>query len=409
MIKKFGILALVVCLLLVLLSPALVQAQGELAILGSSAVTEFPSRLTFNLSAQSDVNITDVRLCYSVDRTSFAEVIGEGYVEFTPAAKVDVSWALEMLKFGGLPPGATVTYWWRVTDASGSKLETAPAQVRYDDLRYAWRSLTEGEVTIYWYRGNDTFAQELMSAAQQALERLAEDTGAYLEEPAELYIYASQQDLLGAMVYPQEWTGAVTFTRYSIMAFGIAPGETSWGKTAIAHELTHLVIHQMTLNPYNSLPDWLDEGLAMYTEGLLAPGFTTYLIKAVAEGSLISVQSLSNPFSAYAEEAYLSYAESYSLVEYLISSHGQGKMLALLNTFREGSGYDGALEGVYGFDMDGLDSLWRDYVTEKYQLAPVVEEKGMHPALVAVIVVLAIGLVVALGLVIRSRARRQIQ
>ena len=369
MSKKIKLIFLVLSLFLVLLSPALVQAQGELAILGSSAVTEFPSRLNFSLSAQSNVNITDVRLCYRVDRTSFAEVISEGYVEFTPATRVDVSWALEMMKFGGLPPGATVTYWWRVEDASGSKVETAPAQVRYDDLRYAWRSLTEGEVTIYWYKGNDAFAQELMSAAQQALGRLAEDTGAYLEKPAELYIYASQQDLLGAMVYPQEWTGGVAFTRYSIMAIGIAPGETSWGKTTITHELTHLVIHQMTLNPYNSLPDWLDEGLAMYNEGLLDPGFTTYLNKAIDEKSLISVQSLSSPFSAYAEEAYLSYAESYSLVEYLIATYGQGKMLELLNTFRQGSGYDGALKKVYGFDMDGLDSLWRDYVTGQYQSA----------------------------------------
>src|SRR4030043_239949 len=109
MSKKIKLIVLIFSLFLVLLSPALVQAQGGLAILGSSAVTEFPSRLTFSLSAQSNVNITDVRLCYSVDRTSFAEVISEGYVEFTPATRVDVSWALEMLKFGGLPPGATVS------------------------------------------------------------------------------------------------------------------------------------------------------------------------------------------------------------------------------------------------------------------------------------------------------------
>ena len=329
----------------------------------------FPSQLSFSLSAQSNVNITDIRLYYTVDRDSFAEVINEGYVEFSPATMVDVSWALEMLRFGGLPPGATVTYWWRVEDASGKEVETAPAQVRFDDLRYEWRELTEGEVTIYWYKGDDLFAGELMTAAQQALGKLAEDTGAYLDQPTELYIYANQQDLLGAMVYPQEWTGGVAFSGYSIMAIGIAPGDIDWGKTTIAHELTHLVIGQMTLNPYNELPRWLDEGLAMYAEGLLSSGFTYYLDKAVAENSLISVQSLSSPFSANAEEAYLSYAESYSLVEYLITTYGQGKMLELLNTFGEGSSYDGALQKVYGFDMDGLNSLWRDYVTKNRESA----------------------------------------
>lgn len=367
--RKIILLALVVCLFLPLLSPPPVQAQGELAILNSSAVAIFPSQLSFGLSAQSNVDITDIRLRFTIDQDSFAEVISEGYVEFTPGTTVDVSWALEMFKIGGLPPGATVEYWWRVKDASGKMVETAPAQVRYDDTRYSWRSLTEGKVTIYWYEGDDFFARELMSATQQALERLAEDTGACLEKPAQLYIYASSEDLKGAMIHPQEWTGGVAYTRYSIMAIGIAPDDTSWGKTTIAHELTHLVIHQMTLNPYNELPTWLDEGLAMYNEGPLDPARTSYLTWAITENKLISVQSLSSPFSAYAEEAYLSYAESYSLVEYLITTYGQEKMLELLNTFREGSGYDAALERVYGFDMDGLDSLWRGYVTDRYQSA----------------------------------------
>jgi hypothetical protein len=377
MIKKIGVLALVVCLFLTILSPSLVQAQAGLTIVDSSAEAEFPFWLNFNLSARSDVNITNIRLCYASNRVSFAEVISEVYIAFTPSTTVDVGWTLEMVKIGGLPPGSSVEYWWRVEDASGNKVETAPAQVQFDDIRYSWRSLTQGKVTVYWYQGDDAFAQELMATAQQALERLAEDTGAELEKPAKLYIYAKADDLKGAMIYPQEWTGGVAFTRYGTMAIGIAPNNIDWGKRAIAHELTHLVIHQMTLNPYNDLPTWLDEGLAMRTEGMLGPEFSTYLSQAIAEDSLISVQSLSSPFSAFAGEAILSYAQSYSLVEFLITSYGRSKMLELLNTFRQGSGYDEALERVYGFDMDGLDSLWRDYVTKKYQS---VAAEWMSPA-----------------------------
>jgi len=369
--KKAALVTLVICLLMTILSPSLVQAQAGLTITSSSVEAEFPSRLNFNLSARSDVNITDIRLCYAIDRASFAEVISEAYIEFTPSTMVDISWSLEMIRIGGLPPGSSVEYWWTVEDAGGNKVETVPAQVQFDDTRYSWRSLTEGKVTIYWYKGDDAFAQELMATTQQALEKLAEDTGAELERPAKLYIYASSEDLKGAMIHPQEWTGGVAFTRYSTMAIGIAPNNISWGKRAIAHELTHLVIHQMTLNPYNDLPTWLDEGLAMRSEGMLGPEFTTYLSKAIAEDSLISVQSLSSPFSAYGDKARLSYAESFSLVEFLISSYGRDKMFELLNIFRQGSGYDKALESVYGFDMGGLDSLWRDYITKRYQSAAV--------------------------------------
>src|SRR4030042_7081110 len=176
--KRIGLIALVFCLLLLILCPALAQAQGGLTILNSSAKAEFPLRLNFNLSARSSVNITDIRLDYTVDRASFAEVISEVVVEFKPNTTVDVSWALEMVKVGGLPTGSTLKYWWRVKDASGNKVESAPAQVRFDDLRYTWRSLTEGKVTIYWYQGDDSFARELMAAAQQTLAKLAADTGA---------------------------------------------------------------------------------------------------------------------------------------------------------------------------------------------------------------------------------------
>jgi hypothetical protein len=202
------------------------------------------------------------------------------------------------------------------------------------------------------------------------------------------------------MIFPQEWTGGVAYPRYGTIAIGIAPNNLSWGKRAIAHELTHLVIHQMILNPYNDLPTWLDEGLAMYTEGELGAEFIAYLKKAIAEDSLISVRSLSSPFSAYAAEASLSYAQSCSLVEFLITSYGQGKMLELLNTFKEGSSYDGALEEVYGFDMNGLDTLWRDYVWRQYQVAEVTA--AMSPALIGTSTKLVSGLLVGLRLTTQS-------
>ena len=399
MIKKASILALVICLFLSILSPILVQAQSGLTILDSSVRAEFPSSLSFNLSAQSDVDITDIRLCYTVDRASFAQVTSEVYIEFVPATTVDVEWTWDMRKTGGLPPGSVVDYWWVVENASGGRIEAAPSRVQFDDNRYSWRSLTEAKITIYWYQEDDSFAREIMLSAQQALVQLTEDTGAELEKPVKLYIYVDTQDLRGAMIYPQEWTGGVAFTRYGIIAIGIASDNLNWGRRAIAHELTHLVIHQMTLNPYSDLPTWLDEGLAMHTEGVLGLEYTAYLNKAIDKKSLISVRSLSSPFSTDPEKAYLSYAQSYSLVDFLISKYGQTQMLELLLTFRQGSSYDGALEKVYGFDMDGLDTLWQDYVTTPAQS---IEEKRVHPALIGTLPVLATVLLLTLGLITES-------
>ncbi len=171
----------------------------------------------------------------------------------------------------------------------------------------------------------------------------------------------------------------------------------------------------MTFNPYADLPAWLSEGLAMYAEGGLEAEYRALIKRAIAEKSLISVPSLSSPFSARAEESYLAYAQSYSLVEFLITSYGQGKMLGLLNTFSEGSSYDGALEKVYGFDMKGLDTLWREKVTiparpsEVKATVPVQlsAEKGMSRPLVGTLAAPATAPLLISSLVTESRAWRR--
>ena len=204
MIRKAAPMVLAVFLLLALFSPGTVRAGDGLRVLDSSVQAEFPYRLNFSLSADSDADITDIRLCYRVDQTNFARVSSEAYINFVPATSVSIDWALEMIKIGGLPPGSNLEYWWTIEDADGDRITTAPAGIVFDDNRYPWQSLTEDQVTMYWYQGDKSFAGELMLAAQQALERLNEYTAAELERPVKLYIYADACDLQGSMIHSQE-------------------------------------------------------------------------------------------------------------------------------------------------------------------------------------------------------------
>jgi hypothetical protein len=154
----------------------------------------------------------------------------------------------------------------------------------------------------------------------------------------------------------------------------------------------------MTYNPYNGLPTWLDEGLAMYAEGALEASFASSLGRAITTDSLISVRSLASPFSAISGLAIQSYAESFSIVEFLISQYGQDKMLTLLNTFQEGSGWDSALVKVYGFDMDGLEARWRTSIGVP---------TGVTLSLFWVLVGLDAALLLAVCLVVARWARRR--
>jgi len=356
MIKRIG---LVILALLLLLVSSPVKAESDISVLDTSVTIDFPYSLAFNLEAESSADIVDARIHYQVDRMNYAQVVSEGWAEFIPTTRVETSWVWDMRK-ASLPPGAQVTYWWTIKNADGEELQTLPKVVYFEDDRYQWQSLTEGDITIFWYHGDDEFANELMDACQEGLARLTQEFGAYLQRPINIYVYASSQELQGAMIFPQEWTGGVAFTEFGIIAIGISPDSIDWGKEALVHELTHLVVHQLVFSPYGSLPVWLDEGLAMYNEGELSPQLRSRLEEAISEGKLLSVRSLCSPFSADPEKAYLSYAESYSLVEYLLGNYSGDNMLDLLTLIKQGSTYDEALTEAYGFDIDGLDTRWRE-------------------------------------------------
>ena len=356
MIKRVAIL-IVALVLSIVATFGVVQAQDDIS---ASTVTEvqFPSAMTFHLSAQSTVDITEIFLRYKIDGISTIDVTSVVIPAFEQTADVETGWIWDMRKFS-LPPGAEVQYSWRIRDASGDEIETSWTTVEFNDERYSWNSLTEEQVTLFWYYGEQAFAQELLDAALDALDVLAQDTGAFLDYPAEIYIYSSSRELQEATIYPQEWMGGVAFADYGIVAMGVDPGNLAWGKRAVAHELAHLVTAQMTSNPYNDIPTWLDEGLSLYAEGELRDDLAHSLDRAISEDQLISVQSISGNFPVDVEQARLSYAESYSLVEFLTDNYDKERMLLLLSIFEQGSSYDDALLEVYGFDTTGLDNAWR--------------------------------------------------
>jgi hypothetical protein len=406
MIKRITLIAPALLLLLI---PSLVAAEEDIAVIDSDIEVNFPSQAEFTLEAESYVDIVDVRLCYQVDRMNYAEVVSEGWADFTPASRIETNWVWDM-RNAGLPPGAEVTYWWVIEDDDGNRLETSPAIMHFDDDRYTWQSLTGtlpqgGELTLSWYEGSDSFAQALMDTCQEGLARLTRDIGTYPEMPIKIYIYASTDDLKGAMIFPQEWTGGVAFMAFGIIAIGIPPSNLDWGKRALVHELTHLVVHQATFSPYGRLPLWLDEGLAMYNEGELDPIFRSYLEEAISEDELISVRSLCSPFSAYSEKAYLSYAQSYSLVEYLLDNYGQDNMLDLLAILKQGSTYDEAMTEVYDFNMDGLDARWRATLTSHTIIAS--GEGQSHTPLIAVLAALATALALWGAMALEKRTWRK--
>jgi hypothetical protein len=175
----------------------------------------------------------------------------------------------------------------------------------------------------------------------------------------DIYIYANTDDLKAAILYEPSWVGGQAYPAHNIIIIGISASNLEWGKDTEAHELTHVLVGQMTFTCLGFIPNWLVEGLAMVGEGGLDSYQQGLLNQAITDNTLPSLQALTGGFSEEADRASLSYAASYSVTDYLVTTYGQAKMTALLGELRDGATIDDALLSIYRIDENGLDDAWR--------------------------------------------------
>lgn len=342
---------------LLAVQPAFASPQAE--VTDDRAIVSFPLSVTFSAKINSAANITAVILEYGADQLTCGEVIAKAFPQFTPGKTVNVEWTWEMRQSGSLPPGAEIWWRWRYTDETGKETLSPQKTITWLDSEHNWKSVTTDNLNLHYYAGDRTFAQQLLTAAKEGLEFNRTKSGLIAESPIDLYIYANTNDLRDAILYEPSWTGGQAFPDHDIVILGISETDLDWGRDAIVHELTHVLVGHLTFSCLGGVPTWLNEGLAVYSEGGLDPASQKQLEDAIRSDTLLSVRSLSAGFSEVPDKAFLSYSQSYSIVKFLIETYGQAKMTALLTSLRDGAAIDGALMETYGFDVEGLEDAWR--------------------------------------------------
>ncbi|RME73350.1 MAG: hypothetical protein D6784_12060 [Chloroflexi bacterium] len=336
------------------------SAQESIRVVNSTWTAEFRQHITFTAQFEAAAEITEVNLFYRIVGRPAAS---RNDADFTPGTSVTAEFVLDQTKPENyLPPGTELEYWWKITTADGNQLKTERETILYLDNRYDWQTLENERLTLYWYEGGDSFGQRLFDRANEALDTLETDFGIKLEKPIRIFIYANHGDLLGAIsTASQEWTGGQAFPDYGVVVIGISPSQLDWGLDATTHEMTHLVVHQATDNPYGDLPRWLDEGIAVYNENRdqLDEDFRGIFEAAVKQNALMTLRTLSSPFPADPLKANLAYGQSGAVVKFIIDEYGPEAMAKLLDIFAEGALYDEALQEALGVDTDGLDNAFR--------------------------------------------------
>jgi hypothetical protein len=249
-----------------------------------------------------------------------------------------------------------------VEDEDGNRLKTEMASFVYEDTNYTWQVLEGEQVRLYWHDQDQEFGERLFAAAEDAAGKLSAEFNVGSKSPVSIVIYNSHQELMAVLQDSSaEWTGAVTFGgRVGVIAVGL--GQMSWMERVIPHELTHAMLFQVTKPPFGDIPRWLHEGLAVRSEGGMNAEERMALADAIETDTLIALRALNSPFPDQRDRAILSYAQSNSLINFIIEEYGTDKLGEVISVFAEGAHYDDAMIEVFGVDMDGVEDLWRAHI-----------------------------------------------
>lgn len=360
---RFRLTLFVFLLLGLLISPPLhVNAAPHADISEDRATLEFPNTATFSATLKADAAIVSVILEYGNDQLTCGEVTAKAFPEFTPDTSVDVSWTWDMRQSGSLPPGANIWWRWRYVDESGSEFVSETQNITWLDDVHDWQTVSNADIRLHYYGKNEDFAITMLEAGEEGLRRNREQAGMTLDTPVDIFVYPNYDDMRDAVLYEPAWTGGQAYSDFNVIIMGLSGSDSTWDKNTVIHELTHILVGRNAFSCMGTRPGWLEEGLAMYSEGELDSGMQGLLDSAILSNNLITLRSLNGGFSELPEKANLSYSQSYSVVKFMIENYGREEMSDLLNALSEAKPIDDALLEVYGFDTDGLDSAWRESV-----------------------------------------------
>ena len=264
---------------------------------------------------------------------------------------------------GSLWPNTLVELGFRVTAADGTITEGPTATVRYEDSRFAWRTLEGDQVRVHWSEGGEAFGRRILAIGEDAVARATSLLGVDDGRPIDFFVYADDgafQDVLGPGSRENVGGVAPVGLRTLFASIGSTNVDDPWVGIVVPHELTHVVFETATANPYHEAPHWLNEGLATYLAEGYSPGRRASVDRAVGDGSIMPLHALVGAFPTTSARFSLGYAESVAAVDFMIRTYGQDALVRLIRSYAAGVTDDEAFESALGVDVTGFEAGWFD-------------------------------------------------
>ena len=269
------------------------------------------------------------------------------------------------LNYEVLPPQLPIMYKWRLFSPI-DKYSTEKTVI-YENPNFNWNSLHEDKLTIWWHDHPSEFTEQILTTATTALQKQEEFYGVKLENPVQIVILNGEDELYEWRERETQSIGGEAFPNFgtTVQIFEEDMQESiieSWINEVIPHEISHLYFAQVIGEEQISIPRWLNEGLAGYSEFNDHSSDWRYVRQAIQQDELIALNELRETFPEGDEKVSLSYAESTTTIIYIVETYGQEGLNKLFSAYQAGENSDAAFMQAFGRNLDDFETDWQAWV-----------------------------------------------
>lgn len=232
-----------------------------------------------------------------------------------------------------------------------------------------WQEHKGQHFIIYYKNAPQEFVENVEKMGEFYYTQIAENLGFTRYEGwtwdnrAKIYIYDSAEDYQAAGRGAAWSNGEASPKSRTIRTFPTAHG---FFDSTLPHELGHIIFHEF-IGFKAQVPVWFEEGIAMCQEEARRWGADDAVRQIIKDDKFLSLDEmtlmgLSGRMSA--EHAQVIYAESASVMNYLLKEWGQMRFVRLCRKLKEGGPFEWAFSSVYVHfkSVAKLNKAWVDYL-----------------------------------------------
>jgi len=147
-------------------------------------------------------------------------------------------------------------------------------------------------------------------------------------------------------------------------------------QSVVKHELSHMYLWHICILNRVTVPKWFDEGLAMYIERKWNIEDYYQVAIGVIRTHPIPIRNLTNYFPQDEYDVKIAYAESFSLVSYMVDSYGEHFLLEILSQISRGVDFERAVKSLTGKTIDEIEQNWQTDIFRYYRWIPIIASTG---------------------------------